>query len=129
MDTYGRGEGRRPVDELAAARERLAEFQRDVADLQADLTLQRVTAEALDGAVVATADGLGRVLEVTLAADLPRRQPRELVERAVMEAVVAARTAAVAAGIERTRSLTPDGRSLTEIAPPWVLASWDGRDD
>jgi DNA-binding protein YbaB len=117
------------VDEMAATRERLAEFQRDVADLQADLALQRVTAEALDGAVVAAADGLGRVLEVTLAADLPRRQPRELVERAVVEAVVAARTAAVAAGIERTRSLTPDGRSLAEIAPPWVLASWDGRDD
>ncbi|MQA85067.1 MAG: hypothetical protein GEV03_10700 [Streptosporangiales bacterium] len=82
-------------------------------DMLAELAAARVDASDDDGAVVATADGLGRIIDLHLSEEA-LRHPRLLGEY-VTAAVRHAKQVGSAAAEERRRAYFPDSPALAEV--------------
>lgn len=95
---------------------KMAEMQKQVADTQAKLAEERVTAEAGGGMVAVTADGTGRVVSIKIEPDAVDPDDLELLEDLVVAGVNKAIEEAEAMKSEKMQqaasSMLPPGLDL-----------------
>lgn len=98
---------------------RMAEMQKQVADTQAKLAEERVTAEAGGGMVAVTADGTGRIVSVKMEPQVVDADDVEVLEDLIVagvnKAIEKAEERKAAKMQEAASSMLPPGMDLSSL--------------